>query len=153
MWRYEEHNRGRWKIKGTEVVWSEEETAAKPHWITIAIGLVSLLGTLFAVFISTRALIVSQKAMTVGQRAYLSVDSGSFYLSEGPHVGTSDLEWVVLACIVRNTGNTPARIKETLTTYKLSDGWSISQISLLERKSDPRAGLPVELPAKSDRKS
>ena len=144
-----------WKVKGTEVVWSEEKTADKPHWFTIAtglgtlfIGLVSLVSALYAVFISTRALSVSERAMKVGQRAYLSVDSGSFYISGG----TNDSVWVALASIVRNTGNTPARIKETLTTYRLSDGWSISEYSLSARKRDPRAGLPMELAAKSDNK-
>jgi hypothetical protein len=139
-----------WKVEGTEVVW--EKTADKPHWITrvtgiatVLIGFMSLISALYAIFISTRALSVSERAMKVGQRSYLSVDSGRLYLSD---VGAG-VEQVVLAGIVRNTGNTPARIKETFTTYKLSDGWSFFESSF-DRKSDPRAGLPVELAAKSD---
>jgi hypothetical protein len=131
----------------------QKRVAERPHRITILIGIFSPTVGICALIISLFSLRTSVQSLEIGQRAYLSMDSGSFYLSEGPHdMGTLDLEWVVLAGIVHNTGNTPARIKKTLTTYKLSDGWSISKTSLLQRSSDPRAGLPVELAAKSDNK-
>jgi hypothetical protein len=81
------------------------ETAPRPHWITVALGLLSPVIGFVAFWVSLQsyktaqqALQTSQQSLKVGQRAYLSV----------LEVKYSDAQ---LRVHLKNSGNTPARIQ------------------------------------------
>ena len=48
------------------------KVADRPHWITIALGLLSPLVAVVAVWIASQSLKTNQQSMKVGQRAYLT---------------------------------------------------------------------------------
>lgn len=73
------------------------ETAARPHWITVILGLLSPVIGIAALVIARQALITSQQTLKVGQRAYLNVVEVKY--------ADGDLQFHI-----KNSGNTPAEI-------------------------------------------
>ena len=115
------------------------ETADRPHWITICLGLLSPTLALIALWFSWQSLKTSNRSLEIGQRAYVSLQDGRLSFSKGvegpppqpsstltppgqPHPYVAMLGTVTLV----NTGNTPAQFVSFKPVYKqLPQGWSI----------------------------
>ena len=110
----------------------KQAISSRPHWITILTGLLSPTIGVVALFVSLQSLKTSQlgvetseRAMKVGQRAYLTVSKGNFESYEYTlKRSKSDFVSVDVTFTINNLGNTPASIKKISFVYALPSGWS-----------------------------
>jgi hypothetical protein len=87
----------------------QKEVAARPHWITICLGLLSPLIAIVAVWIAIRSLGTNQQAMKVGQRAYLTYRVAVINGNEVVEALRKDKDFFLrYQVMVTNMGNTPA---------------------------------------------
>jgi hypothetical protein len=132
------------------------EIAAKPHKITIVLGLFSPVLAFVALVMSywsyrtaQDSLFVSQQSLQVGQRAYLQ----SAVEIEGPYAVGYDLTWQVKAKL-HNSGNTPALKPEKSTHLSVapkqivSDALDASARDLLKAVVTPSEDGDVTIGAK-----
>jgi len=122
---------------------SSSNVAPRPHWITIATGLVGpLVAALALTFsflgfrISSQSLKVSQDALStsqasleIGQTAYVALTDGAMKVES---FGTHDdyqLISLKLAFKIANVGNTPADLKQLTLNPELPAGWSVSALA------------------------
>lgn len=85
------------------------KVAAKPHWITICLGLLSPLIAIVAVWIAIRSLGTSQQSMKVGQRAYLTYQVTVTNGNQVVEALRKDKDFfLTYQVMVTNMGNTPA---------------------------------------------
>jgi hypothetical protein len=87
----------------------QNEVAARPHWITICLGLLSPLIAIVAVWIAIRSLGTNQQAMKVGQRAYLTYQVAVTNSNEVVEALRKDKDFFLRYQVMfTNMGNTPA---------------------------------------------
>ena len=103
--------------------------ADRPHWIAIALGLLSPGLGLAALAISwngyklsMESLALSRESMVTGQRAYLAVRNGEFDFDDS--MAPIHREGHIRFEIV-NLGNTPARITAIVLRFTNPEGWSV----------------------------
>jgi hypothetical protein len=86
-----------------------EIVTAKPHWITICLGIIPSLVAVVAVGIALLSLRTNQRAMKVSQRAYLTYQVAVINGNEVVEALRADKDFFLnYQILVTNMGNTPA---------------------------------------------
>ena len=91
---------------------SPAKTADRPHVITVLLGLLSP-------SLAIVALYVSQQAMKVGQRAYLSIEEP---MATVDRIANSDYYRVIFDFDICNQGNTPGTIRRVHYRFEADEG-------------------------------
>jgi hypothetical protein len=89
-----------------------EQTAIRPHRITIWIGAFSPFLGAVALVVSLFSLKTSRDSLKLGQRAYLAFSVTGFTVTEDPSAATPTAK---AAVTIKNVGNTPAYIDDGQT--------------------------------------
>jgi hypothetical protein len=97
-----------------------QQSAGRPHLITIALGLVSPAIALVALFISFKSIRIAVDSQKIAQRAYVTADLSAheeqFLLKGQSKTERPFLRIWHVSVDLRNTGNTPATILLTKVT-------------------------------------
>jgi hypothetical protein len=149
---------GRWRswfgMKGELWYYTDTapvKTADRPHKLTLAIGVGAPLIAVVAVAVSLASLRTNERAMKVGQRAYLSVTLDTVIeistFSSHPILGgmTGYEFFMVASGTINNVGNTPAYVVN-LEPSKPGDLWQPQPLTIVPAKG--AAELPITLVAK-----
>lgn len=93
----------------TERAEPPENVAAKPHWVTICLGIIPSLVAVVAVGIALLSLRTNQRAMKVSQRAYLTYQVAVINGNEVVEALRADKDFFLnYQILVTNMGSTPA---------------------------------------------
>jgi hypothetical protein len=95
------------KRRGLWVSDEVRQTAERPHWIAIGIGLLSPALAIVALFVSLQSLKIANLVQ-----------------EKGPNVVTHCIVRMDMSAAILNAGNSPASVGQFTPRYRLPKGWS-----------------------------
>jgi hypothetical protein len=115
------------KRRGLWVVDDGKPTVDRPHGITIAVGVLPLVLSACAIYVSVQSLRTSERTSKIANRAYVGLVSGKLQFSNYGIVGGDGPGGLIvrmdLSARIQNAGNSPAREGRFMAKYKLPPGW------------------------------